>query len=370
MQKPEPSASHTADRVVLTNFRNYRGLSLTLSSGFNVLSGPNAQGKTNFLEALALIASSRLLRGQRDAEAILEGEARAMVQVELGNGATSLGMALERGVKKRATLNGMNLPRAADLIGRMPAVCVTSADMELARGEPSERRMFLDLELSSLYPSYLRHLTGYRRALDQRNALLRHHTGWTPAELFEPWESQLSEHGAPLRQMRAAYVERLVPLAREVHSKMGHGEALSLHYVPKDDSTDPEALRAALEASRTHDAARGGTAVGPHRDDMSIVIGERDARLFGSQGQQRTAVIALKLACLQVAQEEIGRPSLLLLDDILSDLDEGRRSLLVEVVLERAGQAVLTCTEASAAGKRILELASVFEVRAGEIRAL
>ena len=370
VQNAPPESAITADRVALASFRNYRSISLRLSSGFNVLSGPNAQGKTNFLEALALIATTRLLRGQRDAEAILEGEQKAHVEVELSSHSTTLAITLERGVKKRAAINGMFLPRAADLIGRLPCVCMTSVDMEIARGEPSDRRMFMDMELSSLFPGYLRHLTAYKRALEQRNALLRHNAGWVPEEQFEPWEVQLAEHGIPIRQARQAYIKRLQPLAQHVHSEMGRGETLAIDYVAKDDSQDIEALRAVLTASRAHDGVRGGTGVGPHRDDLFIQIGGKDARLFGSQGQQRTSVIAIKLGSLQIAKQEFGRPPLLLLDDILSDLDERRRALLVDAVLEGAGQAVLTCTEASAAGEKILGQAAVFEVKAGEIRSL
>ncbi len=370
VQNENSETAVVADRVTLSSFRNYRSISLRLSPGFNVLSGPNAQGKTNFLEAIALISTTRMLRGQRDAEAILEGELKGSVELQLADCGTTLGIELTRGAKKRATINGMGLPRASDLIGRLPAVCMTSVDMEIARGEPADRRMFLDLELSSLFPNYLRHLTAYKRALEQRNALLRQNTGWLPPEMFEPWEAQLAEHGIPLRQARQAYVARLEPVARQIHSEMGQGEALSLVYGPKDDSQDTEALHAALEASRGNDGLRGGTSVGPHRDDLQIMIGGRDARLFGSQGQQRTSVISVKLGSLEIAREELGLPPLLLLDDILSDLDERRRALLVEIVLARAGQAVLTCTEASAAGGKILNQAAVFEVKAGEIRAL
>jgi DNA replication and repair protein RecF len=225
----------------------------------------------------------------------------------------------------------------------------------------------LDLDLSALYPSYLRHLTAYKRALEQRNALLRQDAGWTPPEQFEPWEEQLSQHGVPLREARQVYIARLSELAKGMHAEMGRGEALRLEYIPKDEASDSEALLASLRASRVQDALRSGTSVGPHRDDFSVFVAERDGRLFGSQGQQRTAVVALKVASLLLATQELGRPPLLLLDDILSDLDETRRALLVEVVLANAGQAVLTCTEPSAAGKRILSNASVFHVKAGEV---
>jgi len=355
-------------RVHLEAFRNYESEHVILSEGFNIIAGKNAQGKTNFLEAIYLLSTTRLLRGQRDSEAICQGHHRAIAAVELRGSETRLAMTLEAGTRKRASINGLNLPRAADLIGRLPCVCVSTLDMAIVRGEPSDRRLFLDLELSSLYPGYLRHLTHYKRALEQRNALLRDSREWMqPAAMFVPWEEQLATHGAALRIAREQFIERLSPFAFEAHGMIGGGESMSLRIESKDAAQEPETILAALASSRQVDAARGGTSVGPHRDDLLIEVGGRDGRLFGSQGQQRTAVISVKLACLSVAREELGTPPLLLLDDILSDLDESRRALLVDVVLERAGQAVLTCTEASAAGERILDCAKVFHVNAGQV---
>jgi DNA replication and repair protein RecF len=355
--------------VCLEGFRNYSHQTVILSDGFNVLAGRNAQGKTNFLEALYLLSTTRLLRGQRDAEAILEGRQRASVTAELAGSETRLAIVLEAGIRKRASINGLSIPRASDLIGRLPCVCVSAHDMELVRGEPADRRLFLDLELSALSPAYLRHLTMYKRALEQRNALLRDSREWMqPAETFDPWEEQLATHGAALRNARSRFVERLSPPTIEIHAQMGGGEQVELRMELKDPATDPESLLRALAGTRRHDVARGGTGVGPHRDDLAIDVGGKEAKLYGSQGQQRTAVIAIKLASLQVAKTEFGVPPLLLLDDMLSDLDETRRSLLVDVVLEKAGQAVLTCTEAAAAGSKILDRAKVFHVEAGMVR--
>lgn len=357
--------------VALEAFRNYGHLAIELSEGFNVFAGQNAQGKTNLLEALYLLSTTRLLRGQRDAEAVMDGRPRAMVAAETIEGRTRLAITLERGVRKRASLNGLNLPRAADLIGRLPCVSISSVDMAIVRGEPTDRRLFLDLELSGLYPSYLRHLTMYKRALEQRNALLRDaRENPQPSAFYEPWELQLAEHGAALRSARRFFVERLSPTTAATHARMGSGEALSLTYVAKDEADEPETIVEALARSRAVDVARGGTSVGPHRDDLAIEVEGREARLYGSQGQQRTSVISLKLATLEVGREELGVPPLLLLDDIFSDLDERRRALLVDVVLENAGQTVLTCTEASAAGPRILEQAKVFTVVAGSVAPL
>lgn len=357
--------------VELHCFRNYRALSVELHSGFNVIAGPNAQGKTNFLESLYLLSTTRLLRGQKDAEAVLDGSEQASVLAELIGGRTQVGIVLEAGIRKRASLNGLKLPRAADLIGRLPCVCVSSLDLAIVRDEPSDRRLFLDLELSSLYPAYLRHLAAYKRALEQRNALLRDSREFMqPAVMFEPWEEQIASSGSALRQARTSYVTDLGPIAADRHGLMGDGESLALDYVARDESWSADEMRAALERGRAHDVGRGGTSVGPHRDDLSIQVGGREARLFGSQGQQRTSVIAIKLATLQLGMDKLGMPPLLLLDDILSDLDERRRAALVELVLHQAGQTVLTCTESAAAGKDILSLAKIFEVRAGAMAAV
>jgi len=368
-KSPPEDRDLSVSSVHLEGFRNFQSETVILSKGFNVLSGKNAQGKTNFLEAIYLLSTTRLLRGQRDAEAILQGLSKAVVLVELEGSETSLSVTLQSGIRKRAAINGLTLPRAADLIGRLPCVCVSTLDMAIVRGEPSDRRLFLDLELSALFPAYLRHFTHYKRALEQRNALLRDSREWMqPPELFEPWEEHLATHGAAMRIARLGFVERLSPLASEAHSQIGAGEQIGLRIEAKDPAFSPESLLQGLSLSRSADVARGGTSVGPHRDDLGIDIGERDARMFGSQGQQRTAVISLKLATLGLARQELGIPPLLLLDDILSDLDESRRGQLIDVVLERAGQAVLTCTEASSAGSRILDSAKVFEVEAGRIR--
>lgn len=359
------------ESVDLRAFRNYARLELSLDPGFNVLSGANAQGKTNFLEAIYLLSTTRLLRGQRDAEAIAEGETQATVSANLAGGRTELAITLEAGIRKRASLNGLRLPRAADLIGRLPCVCISTLDLAIVREEPADRRLFLDLELSALHSSYLRHLASYKRAIEQRNALLRDSRDFMkPAESFDVWEDHIAVSGSALRQARQRYVVDLGPIAADHHRLIGGGESLTLDYQAKDAAWSADDLRGALAQSRISDIARGGTSVGPHRDDLAIRIDGREARLYGSQGQQRTSVLAMKLATLEIGRQRFGGPPVLLLDDILSDLDEHRRSLLVEIVLEQAGQAVLTCTEARAAGPGILDRARVFEVRQGTIQAV
>lgn len=357
-------------RVRLVHYRNYLELDIELSPGLNVLYGQNAQGKTNLLEALYLLSSTRLLRGSKDAEAILDGEGQARISAELAPSRTEVAIVLEAGKRKIASLNKVGLPRAANLIGRLPSVCISAFDMEIVRGSPDSRRLFLDIELSQLSFAYLNHLAAYKRALEQRNALLRRSQEQQVDSLeFEPWEAVLAEHGAAVRNTRNKLVEALTPHAQTIQNALALDEALRIAYESKDEAQTPEEALRALQATRTRDVARGSTSIGPHRDDLAIFVQDRDVRYFGSQGQQRTAVLALKLASCLNHQEAKGEMPLLLLDDILSDLDEKRRKSLVSWILENARQALLTCTEPDAAGTGLIEKAALYRVEAGRITA-
>jgi DNA replication and repair protein RecF len=357
-------------RIELRQFRNYSEESVELGPGFNLVAGPNAQGKTNLLEALYLLSTTRLLRGRRDHEAILDTAEAMSVEGTLTQSDALLKISLARGGRKRAFLNGMSQPRAADLLGRLPSVTISTADLELVRGDPSDRRLYLDLELSSLYPVYLRAFTVYRRALEQRNALLRHarETVVSPIQ-FEPWELELARSGVEIRKIRRRHLVSLEAAARQAHARIGDGETLALDIEEGDPARSEDAYLSALAESRSTDVQRGGTSVGPHRDDLAIFVDGRDARHFASQGQQRTAVIAIKLAGLPLGTDIFGKPPLLLLDDMLSDLDADRRRRLTEAVIDQAGQALLTCTEAEAAGAGILASARAFRVEGGRVYA-
>ncbi len=346
----------------LSNFRNFEHLDQALTPGFTILAGENAQGKTSFLEALYWLSSARLLRGQRDSEAVRHGAAGCTAEATLEGGTTVAG-ALEVGARKKFFLNGAGLPRAADVMGRIPTVCISMFDLAIVQGDPSDRRLFLDMELSALYPSYLRHFAAYKRALEQRNALLKMaQERSVDPYAFEGWEEQLEAHGAEMRRFRNEYVASLSSLSASVHQEMAsREEVLSLRYFVRDSG-------ASLGETRHLDIARGSTQIGPHRDDVEVLIDGTEARLFGSQGQQRTAVISVKLATMEAWKELLGVAPMLLLDDMLSDLDPVRRARLCAVVASRASQAVLTCTEASAAGADILDVAEVLTVQNGTVR--
>ncbi len=362
--------SFAVRHLKLNNFRNFAHLELDIPPGFTILTGQNAQGKTSILESLYWLSTTRMLRGVRDAEAIRQGEHACVVEAELVTG-THISATLEAGARKKFFLNGASLPRASDVIGRLPSVVISIFDLEIVRGDPSDRRMFLDIELSSLYPAYLRHLSIYKRALEQRNALLkmaqeRQIDGFS----FDTWEEPLAKEGAQIRRIRTEYIDSLAPRVTSLHQQLSsQPEFLALRYSMKDEALTEEALLQRLQTTRGADIHRGSTQIGPHRDDIEILVDEKEARLFGSQGQQRTAVIALKLGTLEMAKEHLGEAPLLLLDDMLSDLDAERRARLCHVVASEAGQAILTCTEASAAGEEILDRSKVYSVQQGVVTA-
>lgn len=364
----DASGESLVARVHLTNYRNYESADVELAPGFNMVAGPNAQGKTNFLESLALLSTTRVLRGKRDHEVIRQGSSVAEVVATLAGSESTLGMRIESGVRKRAFLNGMSLPRAADLLGRLPSVSITAEDLALVRGDPGDRRLFLDLELSTYYPSYLRHFSLYKRALEQRNSLLKLARETAVAEdQFEPWEWQLAEHGAAMVGYRQDWTQELRPRASAIHAELAPGERLDLTLLTDETLETGPTFFAALGAGRRAEILRGSTALGPHRDELLLAVNQQEARLFGSQGQQRTAVIAVKLATLTLARERFGIRPLLLLDDILSDLDQHRRVHLVDTAVHYAAQTVLTCTEVAAAGERVRQISRVFQVSAGVI---
>ncbi len=354
------------DSVHLTHFRNYENLRLGLSSGVNLVVGANAQGKTNLLEAIYLLSTGRLLRGMKDSEAIQAGQTKAEVWGMLTESGTELKLTLEAGLRKRAYLNSASLPRTSDLLGRLPSVIFSNDDLAIVREDAASRRMFMDTELSQIYPAYFRHFAAYKRALEQRNALLKVASEqFVALDQFEPWEVQLSEHGDAMREYRTKFIENLEALGRPIQSELAHGERIELKYLPKD--TGP--LASSLQESRVHDIRRGSTTVGPHRDDFLISVGSKEARLYGSQGQQRTAAITLKLATMRVIHETLGMPPLILLDDVLSELDAHRREHLLHWVGSVQAQTILTCTEAEQAGSEIRSKATIFRVNAGTVES-
>lgn len=357
------------ERLRLNNYRNYKSLVFEPELGLSILTGKNAAGKTNILEALFLCAVGRSHRTRHDDELIKSGEEHAAIDLALLNrtGSHNIECRLLRELKRSVKIDGSPLMRSGDLLGLLRVVMFSPEDLRIIKNGPAERRRFMDMELSQINREYYFWLQKYNHALKQRNALLK-----IEAEkaLISSWEQQLGVTGAKIMIMRGEYTGMLATASREIHSRLSGGlEQLSVAYAPAIDltskSTQEQTIISALEKNRARDIQRTSTSVGPHRDDIAITINGTDARAFGSQGQQRTAALALKLSGMEVMREKSGEAPVLLLDDVLSELDDDRQRMLMELVSDC--QAFITCTsldEIKAAG---LTNTTVYNVENGTL---
>ncbi len=364
----------------LDNFRNYASLRIEPIGGLNIFAGRNAQGKSNLLESLYILATSKSTRAAKDAELIRFDQPSARIKAEVHRDKApdlDIEMLLSHTEKKAARINGLRHTRLAEVIGQVNAVLFDSGDLEIIRGEPSVRRRFLDLEIAQTSPRYVHALGAYRKALEQRNRLLRdcrdgRMSADTRGSLFA-WNEQLAQHGARLVERRRLFLERLAAIAEDVHQtlsdKRDHLRIVYLPSFPLDDIADAESIQArflqALELVAQDELMRGTTLRGPQRDDVSFTVNGQDCRAFGSQGQQRTVALSLKLAERQLIEELVGEPPLLLLDDVLSDLDDARRRLLFDLTAQAGSQTFLSCTNLRAFSPAVLERAAVYDVDSG-----
>lgn len=451
-------------QLKLNQFRNYRELDLQPGAGLNILHGANAQGKSNILEALWLLATTRSLRASRESELILKDADIAHVTAEIDRereGDVELQVSVFQGDNKKAVrVNGMKRDRIIDLLGQFNAVFFGALDLNIVTGEPTDRRHYLNVEISQISPRYVVNLGHYKRVLQQRNRLLRdlRDRPRPPADLgLDVWTEQLVQYGAPLLETRRFYTERLMPLAAQIHRELTDGkETLEIRYLPsfalplpipiaqkieqktgeqksgdseqnllteslrernaeerylaqveqdteRSDSVDspdsrtvsgnreshadsysvantqnrPEsalsatervanAFRASLNVVGLEEARRGTTLLGPQRDDLGFLINGADARIYGSQGQQRTVALSLKLAEFRLIEEYVGEPPVILLDDVMSDLDDSRRRHLLNWIRGR-GQTFITCTNLRSFPEEILAEATTFEIVAGTL---
>ena len=366
----------------LENFRNYGTLCIEPGEGLNIFVGLNAQGKSNLLESLYLLATSKSSRAGKDTELVRFEQPLARVTADViraKNSDIEVEIALSHTEKKTARINGIKHTRLAEVIGQLNAVLFDSGDLEIIRGEPSVRRRFLDLEIAQTSPRYVLALGAYRKTLEQRNRLLRDlRDGRVPAsarESLPAWNEGLSQHGARLIERRRLFLERLAQLASETHRTLSdERDSLEVAYQPSfplDGLTDAEEIQSRflteLAGVAGEEAARGTTVRGPQRDDIAFLVNGSDCRLYGSQGQQRTVALSLKLAERQLIEELVGEPPLLLLDDVLSDLDDARRALLFDLTARAGSQTFLSCTNLRAFSKGVLERATVYAVSAGEV---
>jgi len=358
--------------LTVTNFRNYAHQELELASGAVLLLGENAQGKTNLLEAVFLLATGRAARASVDADVIAwdvreeaQPFARVMGKARRASGdvtveCTIAGRPGPRGLiaTKKFKLNGV-AKRAADVTGAIAAVLFTTDDMDLVRGAPADRRRYMDIMLTQADRSYARALSAYGKIVTQRNALLKRiGDGSGKPDELEYWDEELSREGAVILQERARAMTPLAGWAKEAHARLsGEREELDVAYAPRfavgwtpdriaEAPVDDVAagLRGLLKQGSARDIGAGLTLTGPHRDDITMMLGGEPAASFASRGQQRTAALALRLAEARLLHERTGERPILLLDDVLSELDQHRRDSVLDAIA--ADQLLITSADA------------------------
>jgi len=354
----------------LRNFRNYLSLDLDLDRRLVFFTGPNGSGKTNVLEALALIAQGRSFRDVTDSDLLQHGENSFFVQVHFQNPASQkieYGYE-ERDESKRRKIkhNGKVLRSRAELLGLLPAVAFLPADLQILEGGPQSRRRFFDSILGFSDQKYLAHLLAYNRALKQRNLLLRQirRDRLSPA-ILDPWDAQLQTHGQAIIQSR----EEFMPIFQNDFSlalkEISSGEDdVQVRYLHEDED-----LKARLAAGRFQDLQAGATRCGPHRHNYQFQYRSRDILLSGSQGQRRSIVLALRFAQFRLLAERLPSAPVLLIDDVLNELDQKRRSCFIDLI-RKSEQAFLTNPDAESFSRLIAEFAGscrIFHVDAGKV---
>ncbi len=352
-------------KLTLNNFRNYEAETFTFSEGLNVLTGRNAQGKTNCAEAVFYLCTGASLRIRHDRQLIRHGEACARIGAEAVTrfGAVALEAAIFEN-KRELFLNGNKLARAADFVGNMNSVFFSPGELRLIQDGPDERRRFLNLSISQTSRAYCTALARYQRILDQRNNLLKERDVSLVRETLPVWDEQLSVYAARIVLNRRRYLRALSPLAADAHAYLTDGaEKLALSMdgeYPDDEEEIAARILEQLSAARERDLRLGFTSVGPHRDDIRITIDGADARGYASQGQARTAALSLKLAETEIFKMLAGEAPVLILDDVMSELDLPRRKKLLDRV--KHIQCILTCTHA----ERVLYGAECNKIRIRE----
>ena len=364
------------NRLHLRHFRNYQEQEIIFSAPKTILLGDNAQGKSNLLEAVELLSTLKSHRVSRDRDLVLAGttESKITAQLTRKHGSIDLALLLRDKGRRTATVNQENLKRQLDFLGILNAVEFSALDLDLVRGNPETRRLWIDSLLFQIEPVYAHILHEYQRVLKQRNSLLRQSEDRSVdlAEL-ESWNHQLIITGTKVIRRRVRIIDRLAPIARVWHTKISKGtEELKLIYAPNIIAIEstPESIYQAfvdrLHLRRAAEQSLGNTIVGPHRDEIELTINDTPAKAYGSQGQQRTLVLALKLAELELIEQIVGEPPLLLLDDVLAELDLTRQNQLLSVIEDRF-QTLITTTHLGAFDAKWLDSSQILHVRSGKI---
>ena len=330
-------------RISLSNFRNISDSSLSPSPEINVITGENAQGKTNLLEAIWLFCGAKSFRGAKDSELIAHENESARIEMDFYSHGYEQSAKITLSSGRETLIGGVPVSNQSELAENFCAVVFSPVHLSLIKDGPEKRRKFIDTAISQLRPRYSTAVSQYNRAVMGRNAILkdtRFHS-----ELFDllsAWEEKIANTGAYIINQRQKYIEALNEIAPGAYDGLSNGKETFFSCYSSSDTT-AEQLLSALKNARQNDIQTGTTSVGPHRDDIEFLIDEKSARTYGSQGQQRSAVIALKLAEASIIKRVVNEPPVILLDDVLSELDETRQGYILNHIGD--GQVFITCCD-------------------------
>ena len=330
-------------KIKIKNFRNYESEEINLDKNINIFYGQNAQGKTNIIESIFLCSLGKSFRAKKDKEMIKLNEQNAIVEVEYEKSDRDGKIKIEIGNKKNIYLNGIKIKKLSELLGNLNIVIFTPDDINILKGGPQNRRRFLDIMISQLRPNYMHILNLYLKTIEQRNKYLRQIKEEHKDEnLLEIWDEKLAEYAVKIYEYRKEFIEKIIKKINIIHKNITNGEEqIELEYITECDNK--EKYLQLLKERRKLDIIKGFTTKGIHRDDFVIYINKKEIKIFGSQGQNRTAMLSLKLAELQVIYDEIGEYPILLLDDFMSELDKTRRKNFLENI--EGTQVIITGTE-------------------------
>lgn len=353
----------------IVDYRNYDSLNLEFDRGTNILYGDNAQGKTNILEAIYLAATTKSHRGTKDKEIINfdKEEAHIRTFLEKEGIETRVDMHLRKSGTKGIAIDGQRIKKAADLMGICNVVFFSPEDLGIIKNGPSERRRFVDMELCQLDSFYLYNLNHYNKIVNQRNKLLKDmYMNPDLKETLNIWDMQLVSFGSKIIERRKFFAEQLNEIIYDIHKKLSGGrEEIRIVYEPDVEIEDYETK---LKHSQDRDIKSKMTTVGPHRDDFSFYVGDIDIRKFGSQGQQRTATLSLKLSEIEIVKKITRDTPILLLDDVLSELDSNRQNYLLNSIGNI--QTIITCTGLEEFVNNRFEINKVFNVSDGNVTCM
>lgn len=352
----------------ISNFRNYDGLQIAFDKNINILYGDNAQGKTNVLEAIYIAATTKSHRGNKDKEMIQFQKDEAHIKaIVMRNGIpVRIDLHLKKNRPKGIAINGIPIKKASELFGVLNVVFFSPEDLNIIKNGPADRRKFIDMELCQLDKIYVHDLINYNNILGQRNKLLKDIAYSHSKELLETldvWDIQMAEYGKKVIRGRETFLSQLGVIAGRIHEKItNHKEKMTLHYEP---NVAAEELYNVLVRNRERDLRLGTTSAGPHRDDIGFYNGTMDIRRYGSQGQQRTAALSLKLSEIELVKSRIKDVPVLLLDDVLSELDSSRQKHLLDSI--EGVQTLITCTGLDEFIQNRFEVNRVYKVTDGTI---